>query len=83
LNCTKKNQITYQITGGGFTAEYDAVTFELLRNACNIYYNSSNDFFSGVNKDDYKLHGNDNASYTINLYLTKCSLLIIIYIYKR
>jgi len=74
LNCAKKNQITYQITGGGFTAEYDAVTFELLRNACDIYYISSNEFFSGVNKDDmndrtgnlvqrtYKLHDNDNAS---------------------
>ena len=61
----------------GFTAEYDAVTFELLLNACDIYYISSNEFFSGVNKDNmndrtgklvqrtYKLHSNNNASNTI------------------
>ncbi|CAC5421254.1 unnamed protein product [Mytilus coruscus] len=51
LNSAKRNQISYKCTGGGFTAELDAVTFELFLNACEIYYSQSTQTFSDVKTD--------------------------------
>jgi len=88
LKCTKKKQITYKLTGGGFTAELDAVTFELFSHACESYYMSDTTTFQKVIKDNscdrlgfmtqktLKIRDSDSESYTVNLYITKCSILV-------
>ncbi|VDI46255.1 Hypothetical predicted protein [Mytilus galloprovincialis] len=84
----KRNHISYNCTGGGFTAELDAITFELFSNACEIFYIQSANSFYDVRKDvsndksgntvqkTYKVREDETDNYTINLYLTKCSILV-------
>lgn len=83
LKCKKskqiKKQITYKLTGGGFTAELDVVTFELFSHACESYYMSDTTTFQKVIKDNscdrlgfmtpkiLKIRDSDSESYTVNL----------------
>lgn len=83
LNCAKRNHITYKFTGGGFTAELDAVTFELFRYACDTYYVESANSFNDVSKDHsidrhgnmtqitYKIKESQYDGFTLNLYITR------------
>jgi hypothetical protein len=58
LNSAKRKQISYKFTGGGLTAELDAITFELFIHACEIYFvNSSNNFDSVIKDNSTDRHG--------------------------
>jgi hypothetical protein len=88
LNSAKRKQISYRFTGGGLTAELDAITFELFIHACEIYFASSSNNFGSVIKDNstdrhgsvtqrtYKIKESDQDSYTINLCTIRCSMLV-------
>lgn len=88
LECTKRSVITYNKTLGGITAQYDAVSFELLLFACGQYYTEKNDYVlikttATDNKGkhcQYTFRINKCSTgehmYTINAYLPKCSLLV-------
>ena len=52
LNSAKRKQISYRFTGGGLTAELDAITFELFIHACEIYFVNSSNNFGNVIKDN-------------------------------
>jgi hypothetical protein len=88
LNSAKRKHISYRFTGGGLTAELGAITFELFIHACEIYFvNSSNNFCSvikdnftdrhgSVTQRTYEIKESDQDSYPINLYTTRCSMLV-------
>ena len=88
LAATKRQQIQYQTTGGGIKATMDAVSFELFRYACSEYYHSHNSKLFNIKHDKstdnkgnlvqhtYSVTINDTSSYTVNIYPTRCSLLI-------
>lgn len=90
LESTKRSDIIYEITRGGITVKLDAVSFELFVYACEQYYDintvSDHDFRKTTATDkqgnnvQYTYHINrtrpEPKSFTINAYLTKCSLLI-------
>ena len=88
LNSAKRKQISYRFTGGVLTAELDANTFELFIHACEIYFvNSSNNFCSvikdnftdrhgSVTQRTYEIKESDQDNYSINLYTTRCSMLV-------
>ena len=87
LNAAKRQQVEYLTTGGGIKATMDAVSFELFKFACYDYYHTFNSKFNvknDVSKDNkgntvqhtYSVTLNDSTSYTVNLYPTRCSLLI-------
>ncbi|VDI13171.1 Hypothetical predicted protein [Mytilus galloprovincialis] len=93
LDSAKRTNVSYRFTGGGFThvtAEFDAITFEIFRHACDVYFCDSSNTFDTI-KDEttdangckvqttYKIKENTNDGYTINLsclYLTKSSILV-------
>ena len=87
LESTKRPEIVYTKTGGGVTAKLDAVTFELFNHACEVYYKNTSeilDFKKTVATDKegnnvqvtYNITDATNSSFTINAYLTNCTLLI-------
>lgn len=90
LESTKRSDIIYEITRGGITMKLDAVSFEVFVYACEQYYDietvSNYDFRKTTATDkqgnnvQYTYHINrtrpEPKSFTINAYLTKCSLLI-------
>lgn len=88
LIAAKRQQVEYVVTGGGIKATMDAVSFELFRFACDDYYQSYNDNLFNVKVDEskdnkgntvqytYFVMFNNSTSYTVNLYPTRCSLLI-------
>lgn len=89
LESTKRTEITYELTNGGITAKLDAVTFELFIYACEQYYSiqtSNCEYSKSVATDkagntvQYTYHISrkqpESSNFTINAYLTKCSLLI-------
>ncbi|CAG2216627.1 unnamed protein product [Mytilus edulis] len=87
LESTKVTEITYSKTGGGITGKFDAITFELFLYACEIYYKNSQDIldFSKTAATDnvgnnvqitYSITDTSKKSFTINAYITKCTLLI-------
>ncbi|CAC5384311.1 unnamed protein product [Mytilus coruscus] len=87
LESTKVTEITYSKTGGGITGKLDAITFELFLYACETYYKNSLDIldFSKTTATDnvgnnvqitYSITDTTKKSFTINAYLTKCTLLI-------
>ena len=89
LECTKRSEIQYTATGGGITVELDAVSFELFTSAVELYCRNPNaiklfDFNKVIAKDKggrkvqytFQIFDAPSLSYTINAYITKCSLLI-------
>ena len=89
LECTKRSEIQYTATGGGITVELDAVSFELFTSAVELYCRNPNaiklfDFNKVIAKDKggrkvqytFQIFDAPPLSYTINAYITKCSLLI-------
>ena len=87
LESTKRTEIVCTKIGGGITAKLDAVTFELFNHACEVYYKNTSeilDFKRTVATDKegnnvqvtYNITDATNRSFTINAYLTKCTLLI-------
>ena len=88
LESTKRTEIEYENTKGGITSKLDAVSFELFIHACEKFYGESNlhEFTKTTATDrqsnnvQYTFHiktkDSDPFNYTINAYLTKCSLLI-------
>ncbi|CAC5402801.1 RAG2 [Mytilus coruscus] len=87
LDSAKRTNVSYKFTGGGFTAEFDAITFEMFRYACDMYFCDSSNTFDIIKdkatdangcivQTTYKIKENKNDGYTINLYLTKSSILV-------
>ena len=88
LQAARRQKVEYAVKGGGIVANLDAVSFELFKHACSVYQNAFNDQIVRVDKDSatdnkgnvvqhtYTVHLKNNVGYTMNLYLTKCSLLI-------
>ena len=88
LESTKRSTIEYSFTGGGICVKLDAVTFELFIYGCNTYFSKTNDQplnykkTTATDKDGntvqytYHIGTKETQTYTINAYLTKCSLLI-------
>ncbi|MEW8548708.1 MAG: hypothetical protein AB2693_34840 [Candidatus Thiodiazotropha sp.] len=88
LQAAKRQQIEYAVKDGGIVATMDAVSFELFRYSCKEYYDNPKGHIVRVDRDSakdsrgnivqltYTVHLKDNISYTVNMYLTKCSLLI-------
>jgi hypothetical protein len=89
LECTKRTEIQYTFTCGGITAELDAVYFELFTSALELYCRNPNaiklfDFRKVIAKDKggrkvkytFQIFDAPSLSYTINAYITICSLLI-------
>ena len=75
-------------TEGSMTAKLDVVSFEMFRYACDIFYagqstdihsviiDPSKDIIGNVVQYSYCVKCEADSSYTINVNLTKCSLLI-------
>ncbi|MCW4344959.1 MAG: hypothetical protein N0E48_16630 [Candidatus Thiodiazotropha endolucinida] len=88
LMAAKRQEIEYAVKGGGVVAKLDAVSFELFHISCKDYFSNSTDDILNVSRDSakdgkgnivqytYVVYLKDNTSYTVNLYVTKCSLLI-------
>ena len=88
LESTKRSTIEYSFTNGGICVKLDAVAFELFIYSCDIYFSNINDQWldnrktTATNKDGntvqytYHIGCKETQTYTINAYLTKCSLLI-------
>lgn len=88
LQATKRQKVEYAVKGGGIVAMLDAVTFEMFRYACNEYFSIPDTQILNVHRDNatdgggnivqhtYTVHLHSGKSYTMNLYLTKCSMLI-------
>ena len=88
LQATKRQEIEYEIKGGGIVAKLDAVSFELFHYSCKDFFHNSDDEISRVDRDSakdgrgnivqytYTVHLNDDTKYTVNMYSTKCSLLV-------
>ncbi|CAC5398871.1 unnamed protein product [Mytilus coruscus] len=84
LDATKRTEISYEITGGGLTAELDAISFELLLFACKTLYNDMSNVRTDISKDKsgnivqytFMVKDDNNGGYAINLYTTRCSMLV-------
>ena len=86
--CTKRTVVEYSFTRGGITVKCDTVTFELFIFACVIYFSDNNnkelsfkkssakDKSGNLVQNTYYITCDYAQCYTINAYLTKCSLLI-------
>ncbi|XP_071169795.1 interaptin-like [Mytilus edulis] len=78
---TQRSEIEYSFTGGGITAKLDTVSFELFIFACETYFDTCNkttakDKTGNEVQYTYQITDSTNLSFTINAYLTKCTLLI-------
>ncbi|VDI34595.1 Hypothetical predicted protein [Mytilus galloprovincialis] len=88
LDCTNRNEITYNFTKGGITIQLDPISFELFIHACDQYYKNPVTKLDSFNKTTmkdrignetqhiFRVFDSPSLGYTINAYLTKCSLLI-------
>jgi len=86
LESTKRTSIAYRMTNGGLTAELDAVSFELFTHACEEYYDAPENGFESTKSIAKDKKGNmvqntyhirkGSSNYTLNMYITRCSLLI-------
>ncbi|VDI31295.1 Hypothetical predicted protein [Mytilus galloprovincialis] len=84
FDATKRTEISYEITGGGLTTELDAISFELLLFACKTLYNDMSNVRTDISKDKggnivqytFMVKDSINEGYTINLYTTRCSMLV-------
>ena len=89
LESTQRSDIIYQNTHGGYTAKYDAVSFELFIYACeqlfnekkkDVYYcdkTTATDRQGNIVQYTFQISGKiQDTNFTINVYLTKCSVLI-------
>lgn len=88
LQAAKRQHVEYMVKDGGIVANMDAVSFEIFRFSCQQYYSSPVDQIQKVKTDNAKdTRGNivqvtytvilkEATTYTLNMYLTRCSLLI-------
>ena len=88
LQAAKRQKVEYASKGGGIVANLDEVSFELFRHTCTDFLNAPNVQIVRVDRDNandnkgnimqytYTVHLQNNVGYTMNLYLTKCLLLI-------
>ena len=88
LQAAKRQRIEYAVKGGGVVATLDAVSFEMFRFACKEFYNapkkqiicvdadSAKDSKGNIVQLTYTVHLEIGINYTMNLYYTKCTLLI-------
>ena len=87
LEYTNREEIVLEETGGGLKILVNTGTYELLRKATHSYYSSEENGFNIqiINGTDsnglvvdtrYKVSQGRTHQYTINLYHTRCSLLI-------
>ena len=86
LQAAKRQRIEYAVKGEGVVATLDAVSFEMFRFACKEFYNAPKKQIICVDaaKDSkvtivqltYTVHLEISINYTMNLYYTKCILLI-------
>ena len=88
MKVQKRSTIEYSFTSGGICVKLDAVAFELFIYSCDIYFSTTNDQWldnkktTATDKDGntvqytYHIGCKETQTYTINVYLTKCSLLI-------
>ncbi|MEW8548790.1 MAG: PHD finger domain-containing protein [Candidatus Thiodiazotropha sp.] len=88
LQAAKRQQVEYMVKDGGIVANMDAMSFEIFRFSCQKYYSSPVGQIQNIKKDSAKdTKGNivqitytvslkEATRYTLNIYLTKCSLLI-------
>ena len=91
LEATRRTaNVEYIFTGGGITGKADAVTFELMKNAMQYYYQMLHDDETNMKvefvKDQdkkglvlsmlYKVYAGNKHLYTLTTYYTNCSLLV-------
>lgn len=90
IDATKRVSIEYNATGGGITAKMDAASFEMFKFACEKHFTDlstqSNERMVNLDKSvdtkgnivqfTYSMRSDTDSLYTLNLYTTKCTLLI-------
>ncbi|CAC5361138.1 unnamed protein product [Mytilus coruscus] len=88
LDCTNRNEITFNFTKGGITIQLDPISIELFIHACDQFYKNPITKIDSFNKTTmkdrignetqhiFRVFDSPSLGYTINAYLTKCSLLI-------
>ena len=89
LEATKRRSIVYNYTNGGLTAKLDAVSFELFKEAFDQFIctkkeekllsykcDKSKDKKGNIVQYTYNVAMSRGNSYTVNLYVTQCSILV-------
>lgn len=87
LESTNISEIEYKFTGGGITIQLDAVSFEVFLYACEQCYSNSSNYeiskTTDTDKQDNEVQHTHHIthlphlqSFTLNAYLTICSLII-------